>query len=89
MEGQIIRPTKEEIQTFGKMFYDNSMRAWNTFRLKNDMLKEFKALKEKQSKFSYKLVFYQEYGQLEKAFRKLKRNKEPLPVLMWFVKEKN
>ena len=88
MEEQIISPSKEELIVKGKLAYSESFGAWNTIRLKKEILNEFRALKEKQNVFSYKLVFYQDGDQLEKAIRKLKRDKLPMPILMWFVKEK-
>ncbi len=87
MEKQLLRPSKEEINVQGRMFYDSSIRAWNTLRLKTEMLREFKSLKDRSSKFSYKLSFYEDYLTFEKALRKMKKANLPLPVLMWFVKE--
>ena len=89
MVEQIISPSKDELIVKGKLAYSESFGAWNTIRLKKEILNEFKVLKEKQKGFSYKLVFYQDSNQLEKAIRKLKKDKIPMPVLMWFVKEKN
>ena len=88
MEEQIIIPTKEELVVKGKLAYSESFGAWNTIRLKKEVLNKFKTLKEKRSSFSYKLAFYDEGEQLEKAIRKLRKENAPMPVLMWFVKEK-
>ncbi|MBP7708308.1 hypothetical protein KA107_01370 [Candidatus Pacearchaeota archaeon] len=89
MVEEIIGPNKDEVVIRGKLAYSESLRAWNTLRLKKEILNEFKALKDKQDNFSYKLVFYPDEKKLQKALRKIKRNNVPLPVLMWFVKEKN
>ena len=85
---QIIRPSKGELIVKGKLAYSESFGAWNTIRLKKEILNEFKTLKEKQKGFSYKLVFYQDGVELEKALKKMKKQGIPTPLLLWFIKEK-
>jgi N-acetylglutamate synthase-like GNAT family acetyltransferase len=58
-------------------------------KLIKELINEFSQLKEKRSVFSYKLAFYEEYKKLEKAIRRLKRNNEALPILLFLCKEKN
>jgi len=87
-EEEIIRPSKEELIVKGKLAYSESLGAWNTIRLKKEILNEYKVLKEKQKIFSYKLVFYQNSTQLEKAMKQVKRDNLPTPMLLWFVKER-
>lgn len=89
MEEQIISPRREEIVVKGKLAYSESFGAWNTIRLKKEILNEFRTLKEKQKTFSYKLVFYQDCNKLEKAIRKLRRERLPAPILLWFIKDKS
>jgi len=88
MEEQIISPTKQELIVKGKLAYSESFGAWNTIRLKKEILNEFNILREKRKSFSYKLTFYQNGEQLEKAIHRLRKNKVPMPILMWFVKDK-
>ena len=89
MEAQTLRPQRNIIEIKGKLTYGESMGAWNSIRFKKELINEFPQLKEKRSAFSYKITFYQEYKELEKAIRKIKRDGEALPVLLWFVKEKS
>jgi hypothetical protein len=35
------------------------------------------------------MILYQDYDELESAVRKIKRNKEAIPILLWMAKEKN
>ncbi|MFA5020401.1 MAG: hypothetical protein WC533_04880 [Candidatus Pacearchaeota archaeon] len=88
MEAQTLRPQKKEINLKGKLSYSWEVRAWNTIRLKKEIVNEFPQLKERLSAFGYNLVFFQDYNDFEKATRKIKKNKEALPILLWLVKEK-
>ena len=89
MEEQILRPTREEIILNGKISYNESNQAWTTIRFKKELANEFKSLKEKTNKFRYRAIFYQNYNSLEKFLRKMNKESRPLPILLWFVKEKN
>ena len=88
MESQILRPKRNTLEIKGKLSYGESNRSWNTLRFKKELLNEFPQLKEKLSKFSYKMVFYQEFNELEKVIRKFNRDGEAVPILLWLVKEK-
>ena len=76
------------IETEGKLYYDERAQAWSILRLKSQLSKEFYQLKEKRSKFAYKLTYYQEYEDLEKALKQMKKAGESLPVLLFFYKVK-
>ena len=88
MEAQTLRPQKNAIEIKGKFSYSEGIRAWNIIRFKKELINEFPQLKEKRSAFSYKMTFYQEYKELEKAIRKIKRDGGALPVLLFLCKEK-
>jgi hypothetical protein len=87
MERKTLIPRKV-INTEGNLYYDERNRAFGIVRLKSDLVNEFPQLKEKQSKFSYKIVYYRNIEEFEKVIKELKNKKsENLPVLMWFFKE--
>lgn len=88
MESKILQPGKKVINLTGKMFYRESIQAWNTLRLKKEIIAEFPALKEKRSSFSYQMIFYSEFDVLEKAIRKMKKDKLPPPILMFLRQNK-
>jgi hypothetical protein len=71
------------------MFYREAIRAWNTMRIKKEIIEEFPALKERRSSFSYQMLFYRDYYELEKAIRKMKKEKLPPPLLLFFRKGVN
>lgn len=86
MEWKILQPSKKTINLTGKMFYREAIQAWNTLRIRKEILDEFPALKEKRSAFSYQMIFYRDYADLEKAIRKMKKDKLPTPLLLFFRK---
>lgn len=88
MEAQILRPQRSKIEVKGKLSYLESTHSWSLINLKKVIIDEFPQLKERISSFYYKMVFYHEYEELEKLVKKLKRDKEALPIMMWLVKEK-
>lgn len=75
------------IETDGNLYYDEKAQAWSILRLKSALSKQFYQLKEKRSKFSYKLVYYQDIEELNKAMKEIKSGKEALPALLFFYKE--
>ena len=84
----ILRPKKERVEVDGKISYQESTHSWSQLNLRKAILDEFPQLKERMSSFGYKLIFYQAYDQLEKFLKRLKEIGEPLPILVWFAKEK-
>ncbi len=87
MERKAITP-KNLIEIEGKMAYTESIGAWNVLRFKMDLINEFQKLKEKRSKFSYQIIYHRNFDDLEKMIRKLKRNKDTLPFLMFLYEDK-
>jgi len=87
MERKTLVP-KTYIDISGKLSYSEHIRAWNTIRFKAELLKEFYQLKNRQSSFGYKMIYFRTFEDLENMIRKAKRNKEGLPVLMWMYEEK-
>ena len=86
MDVKTLQPNRSIIKTEGYLSYGESVQGWNTIRLKKELINEFSALKEKSSKFSYTLTFYRTYEELEKALKKIKREKLPLPMLLFLQK---
>jgi len=57
---------RKVIEIEGKVHYSESFQAWNTLMLKKELFSEFPQLKEKRSKFSYKLAYCRDSKELEK-----------------------
>ncbi len=88
MEEKVLRPQRNKLEIKGKLSYIESTHSWSLMSLRKPVIEEFPQLKERSSTFGYKMTFYYEPKDLEKAFNKLKREGEALPILLWFVKEK-
>lgn len=73
---------REKIESEGKIHYSESFQAWNTIKLKKELFSEFPQLKEKRSKFSYKLCYCRSSDELEKEIKS--REKGTLLVLRIF-----
>lgn len=84
----MLRPKKDKLEVNGKLSYFESTHSWTCLNLRKSILEEFPQLKERASSFGYKMLFYHEYDQLERFIRKLRKEGEALPMLMWFIKEK-
>lgn len=88
MESRIITPQLKELKLKGSLYYSIQSASWDTLRLRKEIMMEMPSLKERSARFSYNLIFYRTYEELEKAIKKIRRNKEPLPILVWIEKEK-
>jgi hypothetical protein len=70
----------------GKIIYSEGDQAWNLIRLRKEILNEFHQLKEKSSKFSYKILYFRNFEEFQAEFKKIKKG-EVLPMLVWFYRE--
>ena len=89
MDAQILRPQRNKLEIRAKLSYLESTHYWSLMNLRKAVIEEFPQLKERVSAFGYKMVFYHKHEQLEKFIRKLKREGEALPILVWLIKEKS
>ena len=79
---------RTKIDSEGKVYYNESFQAWNTLKLKKELFSEFPQLKEKRSKFSYRLVYYRDSENFLEEVEKLVKSGEAVPLLVWLFKEK-
>ena len=86
MDVKTLQPIHSIIKTEGNLSYGESVRGWNTIRLKKELINEFSTLKDRDARFRYKIIFYRSYPELEKAIRRMRRNKVAIPCLMFFEK---
>jgi len=87
-ENKKLLTPRKELEIFGKISYKESLGLWSIIRLKKEIINEFPQLKEKRSRFGYKMNYYRDIAQLENVVKELKKNKDqPMPVLMWLYKE--
>ena len=86
MEKRPLIPRKI-INVKGKINYNESRQAWSNIFLKNGIIEEFPALKEKRSKFSYELMFCRTQEDLDKAIKELSKRKDVVPMLMLLYRD--
>ena len=86
MQSKPLVPRKI-ISIKGKVHYSESGQAWNTIKLKTEFINEFQQLKEKRSKFSYELVFGRTEEEMVDAVKKIAKDKNLMPILMFLYKE--
>ena len=87
MEPRILQPVRKALEVKGRIVYREVDQSWNLITLKRELIAEFPQLREKRSSFSYQMFFYRSYDEFEKVVRKMKREKLPLPLLLFLVKE--
>ncbi|MBW3001872.1 hypothetical protein KY338_01775 [Candidatus Woesearchaeota archaeon] len=86
--GLVLRPWYDTLEAKGVMSYDNNARCWNTIRVRKNFVKQFPQLRQRRTKFSYKMSFYASYEELKKAIKNMEKKKEALPILLYLVQEK-
>ncbi|MDP3728778.1 MAG: hypothetical protein Q8R18_04970 [bacterium] len=84
---EMIQAIQNTRKIQGKINYNDSVRAWNIIRFKKEFLQEFQQLKNRQEKFSYEMLLFYTYEELEKAIKEMKNTGKMLPVLFWIGKE--
>ena len=78
---------KTYVESKGKLSYNESTRSWGTLRFKSEIIKEFRQLKEGRSEFIYKVLLNRNYEEFEKRIKEILKNKEAIPLLVWFEKK--
>lgn len=74
------------IDSEGKIYYSESFQAWNTIKLKKELFSEFPQLKEKRSKFLYKLNYFRKVEELQLQLKNIIKE-NGIPLLLWFYKD--
>jgi len=85
-ENRVPLIPRKVIEASGKMAYDEKVGAWSVIRLKSEFYTSFYQLKEKRTRFEYKLSYFHEYEELENLLKELKKKGIPPPALLFFFK---
>ena len=78
---------RKVINIDGKVYYNESFQAWNTLKLKKELFAEFPQLKEKRSKFSYKLAYYRDPEKFMAELKEMIKLGKAMPLLIWLFKD--
>lgn len=87
MEKKKLLAPRKVIDFDGKVAYSEGFQAWNIIHLKKEIFAEFPQLREKSSKFSYKLKLTRDCDSFMEIAKDVKE-KNAIPILMWIYKEK-
>jgi hypothetical protein len=83
---ETLKP-RTKIDSEGKLAYSESSQAWNILQMKKELFSEFPQLKEKRSKFGYKMTYCRDSKIFEEQIKNIK-NEEVKPLLVWLFKER-
>lgn len=83
---KLLEPRKV-IDIDGNIAYSEGFQAWNTIMLKKEIFAEFPELKEKRSKFSYRIALSRDFESFMDIAKDIQKEKV-MPILMWIYKEK-
>ena len=81
-----LTPSHETLDIKGKLLYSEGSQAWNIIRLKKEILREFPQLKEKRSKFSYKMIVPKSYSDVKVVIENFEGLKV-IPILLLFCRD--
>ena len=82
-----LMPKNEVSEIVGKVSYHDSDQAWNTIRLKKELLDKFPQLKEKQGKFCYKIKMCSSHKHLKKEINSLEKGSQGIPLLLFLCRK--
>ena len=81
----ILSPSHANVKVEGKLHYSEGAQSWNLIRLRKEVIHEFPELKEKSSKFSYRMII----PKTQEGFKEiLQSEKEVMPILLFLSKNK-
>ncbi len=86
---QIKKPLepRKTIDIDGKVAYSEGFQAWNTIQLKKELFSEFPQLKEKRSKFSYRIMLSRDHDSFM-DIAKSQKDENAMPIMLWIYKDK-
>lgn len=84
--GKFLSPTNEVLKVKGKLSYSESAQAWNTIKIKKEVLLFFPQLKEKRSMFSYMMLVPRSHDEIKEKLAELEEDDDKVPILLFFEK---
>jgi len=72
----------------GKLMYSESDQAWNTIRLRKEILQRFPQLKEKREAFRYKMNIYHDFEHLLDEIKNMKEKSDIVPILLMLCRKR-
>jgi len=82
-------PRTEGPKIIGKLMYSESDQAWNTIRLRKEVLQRFPQLHEKREAFRYKMNIYHDFEHLLSEINNMKKDSEIVPILLMLCRKRS
>lgn len=83
---KFLTPTKEVLTVKGKLSYSESAQAWNTIKIKKEVLLFFPQLREKRSMFGYTMLVPRTCEEIKEKLTELDKESNHIPILLFFEK---
>ena len=84
-----LQPLNEGKSITGKLSYHDASHSWCVLRIKKELLNEFPDLRDRSSKFTYKITLLSSFEGVEDHVRRIKERGGTPPMLFWFEKVGN
>ncbi|MEK6888817.1 MAG: hypothetical protein AABW80_01785 [Nanoarchaeota archaeon] len=85
-----LTPVHESLKIKGKLMYSEGDQAWNTLRLKKEILMQYPHLKDKSaSNFIYLMELHRNFDELKKQIETLEKENSLIPIIFFLGKENN
>ena len=81
-------PSQEVFKIKGSVLYQESAQAWNTIKIKRELLFLYPQLREKNSKINYTMIVPRSLEEIKKQLANMLDDNK-LPILLFFGKEDN
>lgn len=83
----VLRPKTDSLEVYGKVSYQESLKAWNTIRIPRIIIEKFPQLKRKSSIILFKLEFCDNYDNTIRRLVELKKENKGVPFLLYLIEE--
>jgi len=81
-----IMPLTRPIIVNGRLIYNESVRAYNTLRLKKRLLDEFSQLRS-EAGWCWQIEYLRSYDATIERIKEAQQNKEGIPLLLFIYRE--
>ena len=80
-----LQPTKEALKVEGRIIYQESAQAWNTIKLKREVLFLYPQLRDKRGQLKYTMIIPRSSQEIKSQINKL-INTNKIPILLFLEK---
>jgi radical SAM superfamily enzyme YgiQ (UPF0313 family) len=82
-----LQPWGHDMKIEGKIYYNDSIRAWSVIRFRREFLDIYRKLRDKAKGFKYEWFVYAHYPQVKEKLEQAEKEGRMVPVLMWICED--